>query len=280
MAPSLRDTSVDEIERRLEELRAGEEPAQRTSVLTHMAWVPPRWSRAAERVLEGLGARIPSRTILLHPDPQAKVDRLDAEVDHECFPGAEHDVCAEIVRIWLRGETARAPASVVVPLHIPDLPVFIRWRGRPPFGAAEFEQLIGVSDRLVVDSGEWEGLPRAYARLADTFDRIVVSDLAWARTLRWRAALAQLWPGIRKARVLQVTGPKAEALLMHGWLRSCLRGGPALRRRGGRKLARVDVDGEPVTPVRLPAQSPSDLLSEQLELYVRDRIYEAAVRAV
>ncbi|HKP17140.1 MAG TPA: glucose-6-phosphate dehydrogenase assembly protein OpcA [Gaiellaceae bacterium] len=282
MATSLRDTSVGEIERRLDALCVGEEPIQRTTVLTHMAWVPPEWSRAAERVMEGLGARVPSRTLLLHPDPGAKADRLDAEVEHECFPGPRGEVCAEIVHIWLRGCTARAPASVVVPLHIPDLPVFLRWRGRPPFGAVEFEQLVGVSDRLVVDSGEWAvpGLRASLTRLAETFDRIVVSDLAWARTLPWRAALAELWPGIRKARVLEIEGPKAEAVLIDCWLRSRLRGAPSLRRREGRKLARVEVDGERIKPLRLAQRSASDLLSDQLEQFVRDPVYEAAVRAV
>src|SRR5438445_272174 len=110
MASALRDVSVGEIERRLEEVRENEEPTQRTSVLTHMAWVPP----------------------------------------------------------------------------------------------------------------EWTGLARAYVRLAELFDRIVVSDLAWARTLRWRAGLADLWPEIKRSRVLHVVGPRAEALLLRGWLRSRL----------------------------------------------------------
>ena len=280
MAPALKNTSVDEIERRLEDLREGEEPAQRTSVLTHMAWVPPEWAQAAERVLEGLGARIPSRTILLHPDPAAKDDRLDVELEHECFPGCGHDVCAEVVRIWLRGRTAKAPASVVVPLQIPDLPVFLRWRGQPPFGKPEFEQLVGVSDRLIVDSTEWPGLPAAYGRLAGSFERIAVSDLAWARTLRWRAGLADLWPGIKKAHTLRVAGPRAEALLLCGWLRSRLHRDLRLRCEDAAELEVVEVDGEPVQALRGLAASASDLLSDQLELFVRDPVYEAAVRSV
>lgn len=280
MASTLRDTSVGEIERRLNELRGGG-VQQRTSVLTHIAWVPSEWERAAERVLEGMGARIPSRTILLHPDPSAKSDRLDAEVGHDA-PGSRHQpVGAELIRIWLRGATAKAPASVVVPLEIPDLPAFLRWRGRPPFSSAEFVQLVGVTDRLIVDSSEWgTQLRPAYQKLAPWFDRTVVSDLAWSRSLGHRAGLAELWPGIRAARVLEVRGPKADAVLLHGWLRARLKTRITLKHEDGRSMTRVAVDGRTVrVPVRL-ARSASEQLSAQLDVYSRDRVYEAAVRAV
>ena len=280
MAETLKDTTVVEIERRLDALQAHDEAAQRTSVATHVAWVPAEWSRAAEQVLRGLGPRHPSRTILLHPDPVARTDRLDAKLEHHCFREGGAAVCAEVVRLWLRGCTAKAPASVVVPLQLPDLPAFLRWRGKPPFGGSELEQLVGVADRLIVDSREWSGLRRAYARLADLFDLVAVSDLAWARTLRWRAGLADLWPGIRHAKVLHVTGPEAEALLLAGWLRSRRRGEVSLRRSDAPSVRRVDVGGAAVRPAPIRVPSRSDLLSEQLELYGRDPVYEAAVRAV
>jgi glucose-6-phosphate dehydrogenase assembly protein OpcA len=279
VATTLKGVSVDEVGRRLDALEADDGSDQRTRVLTHMAWVPPEWSRAVARVMKGLGARVPSRTLILHPDPRARADRLDARIEYELLPGTEK-ICAEVVHLWLRGGAAKVPGSIVVSLLLPDLPAFLRWRGKPPFGKPEFEQLVEVADRLIVDSGEWPGLPGAYRLFTGVFERAVVSDLAWARTLPWRAGLADLWPGIKKARSLQVTAPRAEALLLGGWLRSRLGKALAVRRTDARSLRRVAVDGEPVRPARLSAASASDLLSEQLEVYGRDRVYEAAVRAL
>lgn len=279
MAPALRDTSVAEIERRLDAFREGEEPSQRTSVLTHTAWVPREWARAADRVLEGMGPRVPSRTILLHPDPGAKGATIDADIAHECFPGGAHDVCAEAVRIWLRGATAKAPASVVVPLQIPDLPAFLRWRGKPRFGSSEFAQLVGVSDRLIVDSSEWgDRLAPAYRQLVEWFRRIAVSDLAWARTLPYRAGLAELWPF--EAKELSVQGPRADAALLQAWLQTRLKRDVKLHREDARTLRAVAVDGEPVRVHRRHVRSGSDLLSDELEVFGRDLVYEAAVRSV
>jgi glucose-6-phosphate dehydrogenase assembly protein OpcA len=280
VAQTLRNTSVAEIERRLDDLRDCDVGWQRTSVATHMAWVPPEWTRAVDRVVRGLGSRIPSRTLLLRPQPDATEDGLDAVIEREHFDGQAR-VSAEIVRIRLRGRTAAAPASVVVPLQLPDLPVFLRWRGRPPFRRPQFEDMVGVADRLIVDSAEWgDRLRPAYRRLSESFDRICISDIAWGRSLGFRAGLAALWPGIRNVRVLEVRGPRADAALLHGWLCSRLKANIRLRHVDARSLSRVAVDGQTVRAPRRLTRSFSDQLSDQLEVYTRDRIYEAAVRAV
>lgn len=276
MASSLTGASVAEIERRLAELRDG---VQRTSVLTHLAWVPPEWEDAALGVLGGLAERHPSRTILLHPDPGAAVDRCDAELEVRIFEAGERPVAAEAIRLRLRGRCAEAPASLVVPLLVPDLPVFLRWRGLPPFGRVPYEQLLAVADRLVVDSGEWPELPAAYGTLARSFAHAAVSDLAWARTHGWRVRLAALWPGVGEIRELEVAGPSAEALLLAGWLRSRLGRDVRLAREDAAGLEALAVDGEPVPPPRPPPRTPSDLLSDELEVFGRDPVYEAAAQA-
>jgi hypothetical protein len=280
MAKRLKNTSVAEIEAWLDRQRDQEQQSQRTSVATHMAWITDEWSRAAEHVMRALGDRVPSRTLLLHPEPGSEVDGFDASIALERFSGGRSGVCAEIVRIRLLGRTTEAPASVVVPLQLPDLPVFLRWRGRPPFGRAPYEQLTAVADRLIVDSREWDRLPSGFARLAESFDRLAVSDLAWARMLPWRASLADRWPAIKQARTVRVAGPRADAVLLRGWLQTRLRRRFRLSHVDAEQVSRVEVDGEVVPPARGLPCSPGDLLSAELESFSRDPVYEAAVRSV
>ena len=77
----------------------------------------------------------------------------------------------------------------------------------------------------------------------------------------WRRALAGAWPELPD----RLTGPPAETSLVAGWLES---------RAGVRvELERADtlpIGGDP---------KPSDLLSDELDVFVRDPVYEAATAA-
>jgi glucose-6-phosphate dehydrogenase assembly protein OpcA len=274
--------SIAEIERELGSLRidpASGEPMQRTSVMTHLAWVPEAWVEAAEDVLAGLAERHPSRTIVLVPDPDA-ADGLEASVEVDCYPvGEGRKISTETIRLRLCGNRVQAPSSVVEPLLLPDLPVFLRWRGLPPFGEHHFEQLVDTVDRLIVDSTEWPGLPQPYERLVEVFDRAEVSDIAWARTSRWRPQLASLWPGIAEVRRIKVTGTEAQAHLLAGWLRSRLGREVELEHAPADRLAGVEIDGAPAPFPPGDPPDPADLLSDELERFTRDPVYEDAVKA-
>jgi glucose-6-phosphate dehydrogenase assembly protein OpcA len=185
----------------------------------------------------------------------------------------------ETIRVRLSGSRADVPASVVQPLLLPDLPVFLRWRGLPPFGERPFEELVDVVDRLIIDSTEWPGLPGPYERLAGIFDRVAVSDIAWARTSRWRPQLASLWPEIANVQQIKVTGTEAQANLLAGWLRSRLGHDVELEHEPADKLTGVEVDGEPAPFPPGDRPDPADLLSDELDRFSRDRVYEEAVRA-
>ena len=230
-----------------------------------------------------MAERHPSRTILLVPDADAGTNRIDATVSLECYamPGVERNVCSEVIELRLLGTRAKAPASIVEPLLISDLPVFLRWRGEPPWGAPELEQLVDLTDRLIVDSTEWDDLPYPYRHL--------VRALRPHRGLRHRvgahvalahAARVALARHRRRRARSACAARAAQAQLLAGWLRSRLgRDDIALEHVEAERLEGIDLDGEPAPfPPGDPPQ-PSDVLSDELDRFTRDPVYEAAVRA-
>ena len=275
---------VADIERQLGRLRAREAadgmPELRTSTMTHIVWCPPEWRSKARATLAGLLERHPARTIFLIPEPGDEA-AIEARVELKDFQlqGMSREVLSEVIELRLRGSAARHPGSVVLPLLVSDLPVFCRWRGEPDWGSGELTEVVGVTDRLVVDSSEWGGVPAAYEQLAALFGHVAVSDIAFSRTLPWRRRLAELWPGIGTIERLRVEGPRADAELVAGWLRARLRREVSLTRRDAATVTAMWVDGEPVASPGEPL-GPSELLSAELDQFGRDRVYEAAVRAV
>jgi glucose-6-phosphate dehydrogenase assembly protein OpcA len=279
------DVSLADVGTALGRLRtqaSAESASMRTSVMTHIAWVPEAWVEPARATLEGMAERHPSRTIVLYPEHDAADNRIDAraEVERWEIPDTDRGLVTEVVELTLRGARAKAPGSIVEPLLISDLPVFLRWRGEPPWGSPELEQLADITDRLIVDSTEWDDVPASYRPLAELFPLCAVSDIAWARTSRWRAHLSTLWPEIADVRTVSVVGTAAQAWLLCGWLRSRLgREELVLEHEPAEKLLSVALDGEavPLPPGDPPA--PSDVLSDELERFTPDPVYEAAVLA-
>jgi glucose-6-phosphate dehydrogenase assembly protein OpcA len=280
------DVCLADVDTALVRLRgeaASEAASMRTSVMTHLAWVPHGWVEQARAALEGMSELHPSRTILLFPEPHADDNRIDgrAQVERWEVPDTNRGLVTEVVELTLRGARAKAPASIVEPLLISDLPVFLRWRGEPPWGADELEQLVDLTDRLIVDSTEWDDLPAAYRRLAELFPRCAASDVAWARTSRWRSHLATLWPEIGDVKTIRVCGTAAQAWLLCGWLRSRLgREEIGLEHDPAERLESVSLDGETVPLPPGDPPTPSDVLSDELERFTPDPVYEAAVLAV
>jgi hypothetical protein len=273
---------VDTALARLRAQAAEQAASMRTSVMTHIAWVPHGWKEPARAALAGMAELHPSRTILLFPEPNADDNRIDAraEVERWEVPDTDRGLVTEVVELTLRGARAGAPASIVEPLLISDLPVFLRWRGGPPWGAPELEQLVGVTDRLIVDSTEWDDVPDSYPRLAELFPRCAASDIAWARTSRWREHLATLWPAIADVRTVRVRGTAAQAWLLCGWLRSRLgRDEIAVEHEPAETLEGVALDSDAVSLPPGDPPAPSDVLSDELERFTPDPVYEAAVLA-
>ena len=174
--------------------RGGQPPNQRTSVMTHLAWVPADWEEAAERTLAGLAEQHPSRTIMLFPRPDDD-DGLDTRRVGAVLRRRRAAVCAEVIRVRLCGERrgirrasscrsssricrssaagAAGPSSTSVRRA--------RRRRRPARSSTPPNGQVTLCHEATGSSRE-------------RFDRTAVSDIAWERTERWRREIAAAWP--------------------------------------------------------------------------------------
>ena len=270
-------------------------PHARTSVLNLI--VTAADPAASERILEillSLGARHPSRAIVLQADPTAEGDTLDARIRTHCRDG-ENDggrICFEQLALTIRGEAARHLDGIVAPLVIHDLPTDVWWPGDPPFNDAIFNQLVEIADRLVVNSADFGDLPGGLKRLGVIRRRSGVGDIAWERLAPWQELTAQFFdaprfrrylPNLSRLRIKYAAGdtpaggarsPEAGALLYAGWIATRLAWRRARSREGvanggmgmileGR-YEMVDIGIEPVATNDVP---PGELLSVRLRAF-------------
>ncbi|MDH4334836.1 MAG: glucose-6-phosphate dehydrogenase assembly protein OpcA [Chloroflexota bacterium] len=271
-------------------------PHSRASVLNLIVTVPD--DAAAERVVAtmlGLGFRHPSRAIVLVADPDAPGPPLDAAISAHCHDG--HDgtdrACYEAVVLGVRGEAARHLSGIVAPLLIHDLPTYVWWPGDPPFADAIFDQLVEMSDRVIVDSGDFADLLVGMRRLTTLRRRSGVGDLAWRRLGWWQELTAQFFDAPRFRRYLPnlnrlairyavpaagsgaaSASPLAGAVLYAGWIAARLtwrrhrtvgpltNGSLRLSLEGRHEMVDLRIEAVPTD-----AFAPGDLLSVRLRAF-------------
>ncbi|HUQ79268.1 MAG TPA: glucose-6-phosphate dehydrogenase assembly protein OpcA [Patescibacteria group bacterium] len=189
----------------------------RTSVmnLVVIAGRPEVGERCAATIQRLVG-RHPSRTTIVQPADPDGPSWLDAQIVAHCImPRADApETCAETIHLVCGGESGRHLDAIVAPLLIHDLPVTVWWPDEPPFGTGPVNDLLAMSDRLVVDGSGWHGtgLPqlRKMAAAAERFP-IAISDFAMVRQSRWREAIAAIFdipdflPYLRHLRRIAVT---------------------------------------------------------------------------
>jgi glucose-6-phosphate dehydrogenase assembly protein OpcA len=115
---------------------------------------------------------------------------------------AEEQVCYEEVVLTVRGEAAEHLDGIVAPLLIHDLPTLAWWPGDPPFADPVFDQLVELSDKLIIDSSDFSDLLVGFRRLANLRRRSGVGDLAWKRLGWWQELTAQFFDAPRFRRYL------------------------------------------------------------------------------
>lgn len=190
--------------------------------------------RMAHETLQELVERLPSRAIVVEVHPPGSP--FDASVAGHCrLHGAGRTACYEVIEIHVPPERLVAVPSMIAPLELSDVPSIMWWVGQVDFGSPDFRRLAAVADRVIIDSSRFDSALDAF----DAFERFLResgagctgTDLAWARTTRWREALAQafdhpetigLLHAIESIQIAYDPSAEAQSLLLVGWLASRL----------------------------------------------------------
>ena len=242
--------------------------------MTHVAWAPPKWAEAARRTLAGLEERHPvaddpalpgAGTAGRHRRRRSTALLRAAGVVARGLLGGDRAAARRQARAGARLDRAAAPD-----LRPADVLPLARRAALGRAGARAARRRLRQARRRLLRVAR---APAAYAQLGELFDRVAVSDIAWGRRRAGAGGSRRSGRGSASASGCRVTGPKAEALLLAGWLRSrlgrtsssttALGGGPragrSRRRAGGLRRSATAERERPALGGARPLRPRSDL---------------------
>jgi glucose-6-phosphate dehydrogenase assembly protein OpcA len=235
---------VAEIEKELRELWKNfskgsntEQPITRAQVMNLIVFSANKNADAEiSQALAYVSTESPGRMIVLFRDQSLPVSEMNAWVNALCHraSGGRKQVCCEQIMIRAGGRDPLQWSSAVLPLLVPDLPVFLWWSDSLTSDQELLNTLAESSDRLIVDSMTRGSLSIVQQLMKQHSPWLAISDLNWARLTPWRLALANLYdqpecrPCLENITRMEIecTSPNRESAqtdLMRAWLAAGLK---------------------------------------------------------
>ena len=230
-----------------------EHPVVRACVLTLLVFVEDEpTGHETLQLISKIIAQNPCRAIIAIAEPNARPEGLSAWISAQCHlpaPDAKQ-VCCEQICVRARGNAVEGLDSVVLPLTVPELPVYLWWRTKGFTPPRFMGQILRVTDHIVVDSARFHDPISDLRNIAGQVQRfkgaekVAFSDLNWARLTPCRELIAQFFDSAEANLCLQDLvevklewqqgknangGRLAQALLLTGWLAGRLGWKPSSR---------------------------------------------------
>lgn len=196
-------------------------------------------------VADAIAASNPCRIITLCPTV-GEDKGVTAQVSAYCPVQKESRsslVCCEY--ITLRGTAAALEriSGVISALTISGLPKYIWWKASPEPEYGLFKRLVAQSDRLIIDSSNFNDPEADLLRMGELIDNdLPIADLNWGRLSAWQELTAEAFdPPERRSALQEVDrvtidyekGNQAQALMFLGWLASRLEWQPVSYEKEG-----------------------------------------------
>ena len=262
--------------------------ALRTSLLNMVVYAErEEKTDFAGRVIEDLASHHPSRALIVLARPAGGESRIEAQLAAHCHISRSLDqsVCCEEITLRVTGPAALHLHSVIVPLLVPDLPVYVWWTEPLPADSHLFLQLMETADHVIVDSALFEDQLEDLLRLVELAEqqpRTTIGDLNWRRLEPWRdffdrqqnvAEMRHHLSSVKSVEIRYASGhgphKPAQAFLLLAWLaRELGWDTPSLAAHSGRRLTFRAEDGRQISAylhgVPYAAVEPGGLVSVKI----------------
>jgi len=188
------------------------------------------WARELSEIF---AERLPTRTLLLHHQPDLSGKEVEAWVSARCKLGPQGTklLCFEEITIETQGNGIKHLPSLVRALVESDTPTAVLWSGRPPKDPSVALALLTGADVLMIDSSrDAEPGDLASLELQAQVGHVEIADAQWLRGAPVREAIAAAFdrtaagPVTTLDKVLVRVEPPATTagLYLLGWLASRL----------------------------------------------------------
>jgi glucose-6-phosphate dehydrogenase assembly protein OpcA len=139
----------------------------------------------------------PSRAIVLRPS--AEPGAMEARVFAQCWMpfGKRQQICCEQIEITASRDRLDEVPAAILGIMVPDLPVVLWARGREWLSAPEFQLVLPLVQKLIIDSEKLgdptDGVLRPFTLMRTLqAESTLVGDLAWTRLTALRQAISHM----------------------------------------------------------------------------------------
>ena len=219
--------------------KKNEQPVMKASTLNLLVAINEEtaFQRSLDRI-EDIIAHHPGRMIIAQIKPDINDDQIKAHLSaySQTTKEGQTQIAAEVIILSTGKAGVAYLAGAVLPLLLPDVPVFFWQPNMDDLLNPNFKTLLQYTDRLIINSPEeLESMDDAAVLIKNILflqQECTISDLKWSALTEWREAIAQIFDSENNLKLAQhiekveisYSGSRIStaAVFMAGWLSETL----------------------------------------------------------
>lgn len=196
----------------------------------------PERTESLDEMVKTILEKYPCRIIFIHGNPDPQKNSLHTSVTNTIIHKGDNAIGCDRINIEVSYSQLFRVPFVILPLLIPDLPIYLLWGEDPTSENMILPYLRDYASRLIFNSDCMKSLQDFSQKILKEIDteKLEIRDINWAATGSWREILAYIFNNEEKINLLKscknvriefnkecdkhTSHPEIQALYLQGWL--------------------------------------------------------------